>query len=89
MKHNIFLNQNETYGLAKSFIFNFSIYEIFSYFSSVTEFPPNLHLLLLRWPTLNISIVSFSSNLNRWYTLSACHRLEPIGNAQNLSLGFI
>ena len=88
MKHKIFLNQNETYGLAKS-IFNFSIYEIFSYFASFAEFPPNLHLLLLRSSTLNISIASFSSNLNRWYTLSACHRLEAIGNAQNLSLGFI
>ena len=42
-----------------------------------------------RQPILDISIVSFSSNLNRLNPLSACHKLEPIGNAQNLSLGFI
>ena len=51
---------------------------------------PNLCLLLFRSPTLSISIVSFSSNLNnRLNALSAFHKLEPIGNAQNLSLGFI
>ena len=36
-----------------------------------------------------VSIISFSSNLNRLKVLSACHKLEPIGDAQNLSLGFI
>ena len=38
---------------------------------------------------LDISIFSLSSSLNRLNALSACHKLEPIGNAQNLSSSFI
>ena len=86
MNHKVFPNEIST--LAKSFIFNFSISKIFSYLTSFADFPPNWCLHLLRSSILNISIVSFSSNLNILNALSACHKLEPIGNAQNLSLGF-
>ena len=50
---------------------------------------PNLCLFLHRPPILKMSIILFSSNLNRLNALSACHKLGLIGNAQNLSLGFI
>ena len=82
-------SKREIYALAKSFIFSFSIYKIFSYLVSFADFPPNLYLLLLRSSILNISIVSFSSNLIRLNALSAYPKLEPTGNAQNLSLGLI
>ena len=82
-------SKREIYTLAKSFIFSFSIYKIFSYLVSFADFPPNLYLLLLRSSKLNISVVLFSSNLIRLNALSACLKLEPTGNAQNLSLGFI
>ena len=46
--------------------------------------PPNLCLLFLLSPILNISIVSFFIILNWLNALSACHKLVPIGNAQNV-----
>ena len=73
---------------AKNFIFNFKIYKIFSS-ASQTVVSLNLCLFLLCSPILNISILLFSSRLNKLNTLSACHKLEPIGNTQSLSSEFI
>ena len=66
----------------------FKIYKIFSCHVIFTDFC-STKLLLLRSPILNISNASFSSTLNRLIVLSACHKLELIGNAQNLSAAFI
>ena len=64
-------------------------HEIFLKSKQNLHIPPNLRLLLLCSPILNISIVSFSSSLNRLNALGAFRKLEPIGNAQKLSSGLI
>ena len=63
--------------------------EIFLKSKQNLHIPPNLRLLFLCSPILNISIVSFSSSLNRLNALSAFRQLEPIGNAQKLTSGLI
>ena len=72
---------------------SFSILEFTKYFltSSAlqTLVPPDSYLLLRLSRILNISSVSFSSSLNRLNTLRPDQKFVPIGNAQNLSSGFI
>ena len=88
MKYKIFLKSKRNLHTSQKLLFQFQ--KTSSYLVKFAYFPPNLCLLLFRSPTLSISIVSFSSNLkNRLNALSAFHKLEPIGNAQSLSLGFI
>ena len=80
----------EVHTLAK---ISFSILRFIKYSltssASQTFAPPNLCWHLLRSPILNISIVSFSSNLNALNALSAGHKLVPIDNPQSLNLIFI
>ena len=95
----LFKNRKEAkrHALGKNFNFHFRISKIWSYLVGFADFrytkfmfaPPNICLLLLRLFILNIYIVSISGNLNGLNALSACHKLEPTGNAQSLSLGFI
>ena len=85
VKHEVFLKSklHLIYTLTKNYIFNVMIYKLFSYLLSFTDFrSTDLCLLLLRSVTLNISIVLFSSSLNRLNALITCHKLEPIDNAR-------
>ena len=90
MKHEIFLKSNEAWNISEirtKFTHfpktSFSILGFIKYCltSSVSQTfaHPNFRFLLLRSPILNISIISFSSSLNRLNALSARHKLEPIG----------
>ena len=90
IKHEILLKSKLSLCISQRFISNFRINKILSYASALPAFvPSNLLLLYLYSPILNIFIFLRSSSLNRLNALSPCHKLEPIGNAQNLSSSFI
>ena len=65
------------------------MYKILSYLLSFADFWPTKFMsAFASSPILNISIVSFSSSLNRLNALTAVHKLVSVDNAQNLSLSF-
>ena len=85
-----FWNPNYIYTLAKGLFLILGLIKYSLTSSALQAFvPPNLLLLQLYSPILSICIFSLSTNLNRLNALSACHKLEPIDNAQNLSSSFI
>ena len=75
---------------SQRFISNFRINKIFSYLVSFAGFHSTKFTLVLASFFLSKHFHFFlSSSLNRLNTLSTCHKLESIGNAQNLSSSFI
>ena len=87
---------NVIYTLAENFIFNFRIYKIFSYLLSFANFSSTEFVFALAFSSHtisnisnNISNISFSSSLNRSNAFSHYKKFVLIGNAQNLSSGFI
>ena len=90
MKHEVFLKSKLNLHTSQKLHFSFRIYKILSYLVSFADFTQtNLSLFLLRSPILHISIILFPISLNRLNTVLACHKLKPIGNAQNLNSNFI
>ena len=87
---------NLIYILAENFIFNFRIYKIFSYLLSFANFSSTEFGFVFAFfshtifnISLNIPNVSLSSGLNRLKAFSHYQKFVLIGNAQNLSSGFI
>ena len=85
---------NAIYILAENFIFNFGISKIFSYLLSITNFSSTEFVFALAFFLHTISNishnnVSHSSSLYRLNVFSHYQKFALIGNAQNLSSGFI
>ena len=87
---------NVIYTLTENLIFNFRIYKIFSYLLSFANFSSSEFVFAFAFfshtisnISHNISNDSFSSSLNRSNAFSHCQKFVIIGNAQNLSSGFI
>ena len=90
MKQEILLESKLNLCTSQRFISNFRINKIFSYLVSFTGFRSTEFTLALALSshTKNFHF-SLSSSLNRLNAWSACHKLELIDNAQNLSSSFI
>ena len=84
MKHEIFLKSKLNLHTS------LTLHEMFSYIVSFPDFHCTefKFAFALSAHTKNFHCLS-SRDLNRLDVLIACHKLKPIGNAQNLSLVFI
>ena len=81
--------------LAENFIFNFRIYKTFSYLLDFANFSSTEFVFAFAFSSHNISNISQNisnvsfSILNRLNAFSLCQKFILIGNAQNLTSGFI
>ena len=81
---------NLIYILAKNDVFSVRVYKIFAYLRSSAEFRSIEFMFdFASFSHTKRCVVSYSCSLNKLNALGACHKLEPIDSAQNLSSGFI